>query len=73
MRKCAFHLTTFVLKSVWANRHNSRQGFNLEELANQSKLTCGLASTQETRHGLNHMKDLVQEWKDLKVHEKDVT
>jgi hypothetical protein len=73
MIECAFDLATFVLRSTWANRHNSIQGFNLEELANQSKLACGLASTKETRHGLNHTKDHVQEWKDLKVHEKVAT
>jgi hypothetical protein len=28
------------------NRHNSKQGCNLDELFNQSKLTRGLASTQ---------------------------
>jgi hypothetical protein len=36
----------FVLRSAWTNRHNSRQGCNLEELANQSKLTDVLASIQ---------------------------
>jgi hypothetical protein len=49
IRKCVFLLTTFVLRSVWMNWHNLRQVCNLEELTNQSKLTCGLASTQWTR------------------------
>jgi hypothetical protein len=44
MRECTFHLTTFVLRNAWANRHYSRHGFILEELANQSILTCGIAS-----------------------------
>jgi hypothetical protein len=34
MRECAFHLITFVLRSAWMNRHNSRQGCNLDELIN---------------------------------------
>jgi hypothetical protein len=48
-RKRTFHLTTFVLRSVWTNQHNSRQGCNLDELTNQSNLTHGLASTQGIR------------------------
>jgi hypothetical protein len=48
-RKCAFHLATFVLRGVWANQHNSRQGCHLDELTNQSKLTRDLASAQGTR------------------------
>jgi hypothetical protein len=48
-RKCTFHLTTFVLRSVWMNRYNSGQGCNLDELSNQSKLTHDLASAQGTR------------------------
>jgi hypothetical protein len=47
-RKCAFHLAIFILRGTWANRHNSRQGCNLDELTNQSKLTRDLASAQET-------------------------
>jgi hypothetical protein len=31
------------------NRHNSRQGCNLNELTNQSKLIRDLASAQKTR------------------------
>jgi hypothetical protein len=31
------------------NRHNSRQGYNLDELINQSEPTCDLASVQGTR------------------------
>jgi hypothetical protein len=31
-----FHIATFVLRSVWVNRHNSRQGCKFQELANQS-------------------------------------
>jgi hypothetical protein len=55
------------------NQHNSRQGCNSKELLNLSELTHNLTSTQETRHGLNHMNDHVQKWKDLKVHEKVAT
>jgi hypothetical protein len=33
-----------ILRSVWTNRHNSRHVCNLEELINQSKLTCDLPS-----------------------------
>jgi hypothetical protein len=44
-----FHLANLVLRSVWMNRHNSRQDCNFEELANQLKLTRGLASTQWIR------------------------
>jgi hypothetical protein len=46
MMKCAFHLASFVLRSVWVNRHNSRQGCHLDELVNQSELTHDLAPTQ---------------------------
>jgi hypothetical protein len=50
IRKCVFHLATFILRSTWMNRHNSRQGCNLDELINQSEQTHGLAShTQEIR------------------------
>jgi hypothetical protein len=42
--KCAFHLANFVFRSAWVNRQNSRQGYNLDELANQSELTRDLAS-----------------------------
>jgi hypothetical protein len=48
-RRRAFHLATFVLRSTWANWHNSRQCCNLDELVNQSKLTHNLASAQGTR------------------------
>jgi hypothetical protein len=44
MRKHAFHLATFILRSAWTNQHNSRQGCNLDELLNQSGPTHGLAS-----------------------------
>jgi hypothetical protein len=73
IRNCTFHLATFALRSAWTNWHNSRQCCHLDELMNQSELTRDLASTQETRHGLNRMKDHVQEWKDLKAHEKVTT
>jgi hypothetical protein len=43
-RKYTFHLATFVLRSAWANRHNSSQGCNLDKLINQPELTRGLAS-----------------------------
>jgi hypothetical protein len=49
MMECTFYLTTFVLRSTWANRHNSRQGCNLEELINQSELAHDLASAQGIR------------------------
>jgi hypothetical protein len=49
MRKWAFHLTTFILRSTWVSWHNSGQGCNLDELANQSEPTHGLASTQRIR------------------------
>jgi hypothetical protein len=73
MKEGAFRLATFVLRSACVNQHNSRQGCNSKELLNLSELTHNLTSTQETRHGLNHMNDLVQKWKDLKVHEKVAT
>jgi hypothetical protein len=41
--KCTFHLTTFVLRGAWPNRHNSRQGRNLDKLINQSEPTRDLA------------------------------
>jgi hypothetical protein len=44
MRKCTFHLATFVLRSAWMNQHHSRQGCNLGELINQSEQTWDLAS-----------------------------
>jgi hypothetical protein len=44
-----FHLVTFVLRSVWMNRYNLRQGCNLDELTNQSDLTHGLALTHGIR------------------------
>jgi hypothetical protein len=39
-----FHLAKFVLRGVWLNRNNSRQGCNLEELINQSDLAHDLVS-----------------------------
>jgi hypothetical protein len=42
-------LQIFVLRSAWANRHNSRQGCNLEELINQSKPTHDLISNARTQ------------------------
>jgi hypothetical protein len=44
-----FHLATFILRSGWMNQHNSRYGYNLDELTNQSDLTQDLASTQGIR------------------------
>jgi hypothetical protein len=49
MRKCTFHLATFVLRSTCTNRHNSSQGYNLDELINQSEPICGLASCKGIR------------------------
>jgi hypothetical protein len=43
MKEGVFCLGTYVLRSAWVNRHNSRQGCNLKELINQSELTHGLA------------------------------
>jgi hypothetical protein len=48
-RKCAFQLATLVLRGAWVNRHNSRQGCNLDELVNQSEPTRNLASAQGTK------------------------
>jgi hypothetical protein len=46
-----FHLANFVLKSIWAKRHNSRWCCNLEQLINQSELTPTWLLTQGLRHG----------------------
>jgi hypothetical protein len=46
-RKGDFHLVTFILRGTWANWHNLRQGYNLDELINQSEPTRDLASHKE--------------------------
>jgi hypothetical protein len=72
-KEMRFSSFNFVLRSTWANWHNSRQVWNLDELTNQLELTCSLAPTQGTRHGHNHTNGHVQKWKDPNVHEKVAT
>jgi hypothetical protein len=43
-----FHIATFVLRRVWVNRHNSRQGCKFQELANQSVPSFSPITANET-------------------------
>jgi hypothetical protein len=63
-KKCVFHIATFVLRSVWANQHNSWQGYNLDKLINQSELTHDLAAN--TRNEGPCKSSLGLQWLSLK-------
>jgi hypothetical protein len=45
----AFHLTNFILRSAWANWHNSKWHCNLDELVNQPKLIYSLVFNTKTK------------------------
>jgi hypothetical protein len=63
MSKCAFHLTTFVLRSALTNCHNWRQGCNSEEPVNQTELTRSLVFNTRTKEWFHPLEWSGREWK----------
>jgi hypothetical protein len=59
MKEYTFHLATFILRSALVNWHNSRQGYNLEELVTQSELAHDLVSNKRDQELMRRVVNIV--------------